>query len=348
MNNRYYFLATLIFLLAACGDPGKKETTSDEARAVAAKTYPTAGTVERLDPQLDELISTTAKIEVLTGEEFLWSEGPLWVEELDAVIFSDVPQNKIFQWDEREGLKLYLTPAGTNGQDVSPNESGSNGLTMNPQRQLVLAQHGNRQVSVMDAGLSQPEAKFTSIAGAFGGKKLNSPNDVIYDSKGNLYFTDPPYGLNGQDESSDKEQDINGVYKVDTEGNITLLTDQLTRPNGLALSPDEKTLYVANSDPERAIWMAYEMSEEGVTSEKLFFDATSMVPEKKGLPDGLKVDDKGYIYATGPGGVLVFDPTGKHLGTVNTDQATANCAFNADKSALYMTAHKYLMRIKLL
>ncbi|MEL7145306.1 MAG: SMP-30/gluconolactonase/LRE family protein [Bacteroidota bacterium] len=344
MNTKYYFFAALLFLLIACDKPAKKEKA---AATPSTKTYPTTGSIERLDPALDQLIDKNAKIEVLTGAEFQWSEGPLWIEEIDAVIFSDVPQNKIYRWDERDGLSLYLTPAGTSGQDVSPNESGSNGLTLNLKRQLVLAQHGNRHVSVMDAGLSKPEPAFTGLATTYNGKKLNSPNDVIFDSKGNMYFTDPPYGLKGQDESEDKEQDANGVYKVDTEGNMTLLTGKLTRPNGLALSPDEKTLYVANSDPEKAIWMAYEMSENGIVSEKLFFDATSMVPDKKGLPDGLKIDDQGMIYATGPGGVLVFNPSGTHLGTINTEQATANCAFNADKSVLYMTAHQYLMRIAL-
>ena len=347
MKKIYLLSTAFLFLLAACSSPVKKDTADSKKPTTADSTFAAAGKVERLDPKLDELISPDAKIEVLTKDQFIWSEGPLWVSELDAVIFSDVPANKIYRWDERNGLALYLTPSGTSGQDVSPNESGSNGLTMNLQQQLVLAQHGNRQVSVMEAPLDQPAAVFTSLASEFEGKKLNSPNDVIFDSKGNLYFTDPPYGLSGQDGSADKELEVNGVYKVDTDGNITLLTDQLTRPNGLALSPDGKTLYVANSDASRAIWMEYRLSESGIESEKLFFDATAMVPEKKGLPDGLKVDDAGYVYATGPGGVLVFDPAGKHLGTIDTGQATANCTFNPDKSILYMTAHKFLMRIKL-
>ena len=345
MNNRYILLALAVVLLAACSQPAKEKKSP--VAEDPSTTYPTAGKVDKLDAKLDALISPGTQIEVLSKDEFLWSEGPLWVEAIDAVIFSDVPQNKIFKWDEQNGISLYLTPAGTSGQDVSPNESGSNGLTLSPEGKLVLAQHGNRQVSVMEAPLDSPAPNFVALADQYGDKKLNSPNDLIFDSKGNLYFTDPPYGLNGQDDSPDKEQSINGVYMIDTEGNMTVLTDKLTRPNGLALSPDEKTLYVANSDPERAIWMAYELSEGSVASERLFFDATAMVPDKKGLPDGLKVDDAGNLYATGPGGVLVFNPEGQHLGTIDTGQATANCAFNADKSALYMTAHRYLMRIKL-
>ncbi|MEL6559343.1 MAG: SMP-30/gluconolactonase/LRE family protein [Bacteroidota bacterium] len=329
----------------SCTTPEKKK--EEVVESPPEPEFPTTGSIEVISPELNDLIATDAKIEVLTEEKFLWSEGPLWISELNSVIFSDVPDNKIYKWSEKDGLSVFLSPSGTNGQDVSPNESGSNGLTLNKEGKLVLAQHGNRQVSVMEASFSSPEPVYTALADKYEGKQFNSPNDVIFDKDGNMYFTDPPYGLKDQDDSKDKELSFNGVYKVDTDGNITIITDKLTRPNGLAFSPDEKTLYVANSDPANAIWMAYTFDENGAFTESVFFDATSMVPDKSGLPDGLRVDSNGIIYATGPGGVLVFSPEGKHLGTINTGKSTANCELVRDQKILYMTAHQQLMRIKL-
>lgn len=328
----------------SCSAPEKKQKETDFKEPLE---FSSVGKIEKLAPELNEIIANDARIEVITEEKFTWSEGPVWVDELDAVLFSDVPENIIYKWSEKDGLSVYLTPSGTNGQDVSPNESGSNGLTLSNEGKLVIAQHGNRQVSMMDAPLSDPKPSYVSLADKYEGKQFNSPNDVIFDSNGNMYFTDPPYGLSGQDESKDKEQSFNGVYKMDTAGNISVITNKLTRPNGLAFSPDEKILYVANSDPENAIWMSFEISDDGRIIEKLFFDATDMVSEKKGLPDGLRVDDDGNLFATGPGGVLVFSPEGKHLGTIDTGQATANCELVKAENMLYMTAHKYLMRIKL-
>jgi len=343
---------TLVILLAAsmfaCSPNEKKEDKTDKKEPIELKTkFPVTGSVERENPAINDLIKSDAKIEVLTDSVFTWSEGPVWVSAINSVLFSDVPENKMYKWNEKDGLSLYLEPSGTDGQDVNPNESGSNGLTLDLDGKLVLAQHGNRRVSRMEASFDDPKPIFKDLASSYDGKKFSSPNDVIFDSKGNMYFTDPPYGLKGQDDSPQKEIKFNGVYKLDTDGVLTIISKKLTRPNGLALSPDEDILYVANSDPEKAIWMAYELSENGVESERLFFDATSMVATKKGLPDGLRVDKKGNIFGTGPGGVLVFNANGEHLGTINTGVATANCEFNADQTVLLMTAHKYLMRIKL-
>ena len=178
--------------------------------------------------------------------------------------------------------------------------------------------------------------------------RFSSPNDAAFDSAGNLYFTDPPYGLPKGPGDTTKETPFNGVYRLGVDGEVTLLTDELSRPNGIALSPDENTLYVANSDPERAIWMAYDLSPDGTVSDgRVFFDATHMVPDRPGLPDGLKVDTVGNLFATGPGGVLVFSPDGEHLGTINTTKATANCAFDEAGTTLYMTADDSLLRIRL-
>jgi gluconolactonase len=196
--------------------------------------------------------------------------------------------------------------------------------------------------------LDKPEPRFETLADSYEGKRFNSPNDAVFNSQGHLYFTDPPYGLRGKDDDPAKELDFNGVYRVSPDGEVTLLTRELTRPNGIGLSPDGSRLYVANSNPERCLWMVYNINEDGLLSDgKVFFDATHLYNGKNGLADGLKVNDAGFVFATGPGGVLVFSPEGKHLGTIRTGQPTANCAFNTDKSVLYMTANNYLMRIKL-
>lgn len=318
------------------------ETESQSEPQPASK-----GSIEVTDQKLNTVLDSTAPIEVL-AEGYSWSEGPLWLPEQKMLIFSDVPKNTIYSWSEEKGAGVYLTPSGFTGEKFEGSEPGSNGLTLNNQGELVLCQHGNRTVSVMKADLSDPKPEYEYLAETYEGKRFNSPNDLIYDRDGNLYFTDPPYGLPGRMEDPSKEIDFQGVYRVSPDGVVTLLTDELTRPNGLALSPDEKTLYVANSDPERAIWMAYELDDTGkIQSEKVFYDVTDWVPKAAGLPDGLKIDDQGNLFATGPGGVWILSPEGKHLGTIKTGEATANCAFNEDKSVLYMTADSYLLRLKL-
>jgi len=315
------------------------EATPEPDASTETATVHTIGSVERLDPALDALIPADAQIEVL-AEGFDWAEGPVWVADGGYVLFTDIPPNAIIRWKEGEGHRVWLTPSG--------GEAGANGLLLDAQGRLVLCQHGNRQMARLDAPFDNPTPNFIPLADRWDGKRFNSPNDAAYHSNGDLYFTDPPYGLaQGMDDPA-KEIDFQGVYRVSTDGTVTLLTDELSRPNGIAFSPDEKTLYVANSDPERAIWMAYDVQDDGTLANgRVFFDATHWVETKTGLPDGLKVDQNGNVFATGPGGVLVFSPDGTHLGTINTTEATANCAFGNDGSTLYMTADRYLLRIKL-
>jgi len=294
-----------------------------------------------------DLIPTDSKIEIL-AEGFGWSEGPLWLPTENKLIFSDIPSNSIFEWTEKGGAKLYLKPAGYTGKEKRGGETGSNGLLLSPGGELVLCQHGDRRVAKMNTKLSNPKADFTTIAGSYSDKKLNSPNDAVYDQKGNLYFTDPPYGLEQNDKDPLKELDFQGVYKVDNKGRITLLTKELSRPNGVAFSPDYKKLYVANSDPEKAIWMVYDVDENGLLKNgKQFYDVTDKTKTLKGLPDGLKVHKNGWVFATGPGGVLIFTSEGEHLGTIFTGEATANCAFNSDYTELFMTADNYLLRVRM-
>ncbi len=338
---------TILILLVTAALCGCKKKQIMETEVQTDPEPASKGSIEVVDQTLQNVLNVDAPIEVL-AEGYSWSEGPLWLPNQEMLIFSDVPKNTIYSWSEEKGAGVYLTPSGFTGEKFEGSEPGSNGLTLNNQGELVLCQHGNRAVSVMKADLSEPMPNYEYLAETFEGKRFNSPNDLIFDRDGNLYFTDPPYGLPGGMEDAGKEIDFQGVYRVTPEGEVNLLTEELTRPNGLALSPDEKTLYVANSDPEKAIWMAYELDDAGkIRSKKVFYDVTEWVPKAPGLPDGLKVDNQGNLFATGPGGVWIFSPEGAHLGTIKTGEATANCAFNEDKTALYMTADSYLLRLKL-
>ena len=275
-------------------------------------------------------------------------KGPLWVPELDMLLYTDIPRNSIYSWKEGEEAKLYLKPSGFIGSNFEGSEPGANGLLLDSNGELVLCQHGERRVSKMISSLVEPKSSFGALATTYDGKRFNSPNDAAYHANGDLYFTDPPYGLPKRMEDPEKELDFQGVYRIGKHREVTLLTKEFTRPNGIAFSPDFKKLYVANSDPEIAIWKVFDVLDDGTLGEgKLFYDATELVSKEKGLPDGLKVDDSGNIFATGPGGVLIFTPGGELLGTIKTGQATSNCAFNEDKSALYITADSYLLRIKL-
>jgi gluconolactonase len=302
--------------------------------------------IERLDPALDRLIAPDSKIEVLAqGHD--WTEGPLWIKQGRYLLFSDIPKNSIYRWKEGEGERLYLQPAGYTGKEPRGGETGSNGLLLDPQGRLVLCQHGDRRMARMDAPLSDPKPNFTPLAVRHQGKRFNSPNDAVFRSNGDLYFTDPAYGLEKQWDDPLREIPFAGVYRRTAAGEISLLTSDMTRPNGLAFSPDEKRLYVAQSDDKAAIWRVFDVKPDGtIDNGRVLFDATSMVGARKGLPDGLKIDTDGNLWATGPGGVMVLSPEGKHLGTIMTGQATSNCAFGDDGRTLYMTADDYIMRVK--
>ena len=305
------------------------------------------GTIERTDPLLDAIISPDAKAEII-AEGFDWSEGPLWIEEHKMLLFSDVPANTVYKWTEKKGKEVYLTPSGYTGAVKRGGEMGSNGLTTDNEGNLVLCQHGNRQMARMDAPLDKPQAKFTSIANSYNGKKFSSPNDAVYNSKGELFFTDPPYGLETKgDDDPKKELPYNGVYKVKKNGEIILLTDSLTRPNGLAFFPGENKLIVANSDPAKPYWYIFDVTEnDSLTNGRIFYDASS-VKNAKGLPDGFKIDKNGNVFATGPGGVYFFNKDGKLLGKLKLDNATSNCALSADEKTLYITNDMFVLRFKM-
>jgi gluconolactonase len=308
----------------------------------AQRNFSSIGKIVRIDPDFDKLVPKDAKIEVLsTG--YVWSEGPVWVKKEGFLLFSDVPANTVYKWTQKEGAVPFLKPSGYTGLGFWSNEPGSNGLIINSEGELVSAEHGDRRISAMP--LSGGGKR--TIADKFEGKKLNSPNDLVQHSSGAYYFTDPPYGLaSQQDTDPKKEQKLNGVYRVAADGTITMVVKDLRRPNGLAFSHDEKLLYVAQSDGQAPVIMAYPVHADGsLGAGKELFNCKSLAPLRGG-PDGLKVDKQGNIWSTGPGGVIVLNAQGKLLGRIETGEATANCAFGDDGSTLYITADFYLCRVK--
>ena len=310
---------------------------------IDTKNFPTIGEVIRIDPEINSLIAENTKIEVI-GNGFVWAEGPVWVKDKAGghLLFSDIPRNSVMKWKENKGVSLFLKPSGYTGPTDYGNEPGCNGLLIDSKGRLVSCEHGDRRISVV----TKAGGKRTLVDN-YKGKRLNSPNDACYNSAGDLYFTDPPYGLPNRYNDPRRELDFCGVYRLSKSGQLTLLTKEMTRPNGIAFSPDEKHLYVAQSDPKAAIWKKFPVNADGTLGKgKLFFDATDDVGKLPGLPDGLKVDNKGNVWATGPGGVLIFTSSRKLLGRISTGEKTANCGWGEDGSVLYLTADMYICRIK--
>jgi len=310
--------------------------------------FPTIGEVISEDPALADLIAKDAAIEVLSSG-FEWAEGPVWVAQNKHefgghILFSDIPNNRVVRWDEGKGAKTWLKPSGYTGVGKYGGEPGSNGLLLDKKGQLISCEHGDRRLSVLTQGGGK-----RTLVDNYKGKRLNSPNDACLGPDGEtIYFTDPPYGLPERWDDPGRELDFCGVYRLAPDGTVTLLTKELARPNGIAFSPDFKTLYVAQSDPEAATWTAFPVKEDGTIGEgSVLYDATENVKKGlPGLPDGLKVDAKGNIWATGPGGVYILTPEGKLLGRISTGERTANCSWGNDGSVLYLTADMYLCRIQ--
>ena len=289
----------------------------------------------------DDLVPTNVAVErVATGFQFV--EGPVWVPgESGSLLFSDIPGNTIYRWREAGDTEVYLHPVLPEDSDAG-GVGGSNGLALDSSGNLILCEHGNRAVSRLEDDGSR-----TILADRYHDKRLNSPNDIVFHSSGAAYFTDPPYGLVGQDSSPAKEQTHNGVYRLDPDGSVSLVAAGQTRPNGIGLSPDERTLYVSNSDePPRRLWMSYPVLEDLSLGEgSVFFDASKM--NAPGNADGLTLDRSGNIYATGPSGVLIINSDGELLGTIPTDEGATNVAWGDDGSTLYITAHTSIYRIKI-
>lgn len=303
----------------------------------------TIGSVERINPEMDLYVPRGSEVEIL-ARGFGWSEGPVWVDQLNAVLFSDVRNNKVYRWDDKNGLSVFLDPSGFTGIVPANKKAGSNGLTLNSKNELVLAMHGDRRIAKLK---SWNEKTFETIVNRYEGNLFSSPNDLVYAKNGDLYFTDPPYGLKDFNNDGLKELPYNGVYKLSYSGSLSLIIDDLSIPNGIAISNDQKTLYVNVSDREDMKIMAYDVTSSGVTNGRVFFDGNELAKKDNGSFDGLKIHPSGTIFSTGPGGVLVIKPDGTHLGTIRTEKSSANCAFDSSFQNLYMTSHMYLTRIKL-
>ncbi len=308
----------------------------------AAPSFEAVGQVHRTAAALDALIAPDVRIEKL-ADGFSWSEGPVWIEQGRYLLLSDVPANKIFRWSEKAGLSVFLDPSGLAGQ-AGFREPGTNGLIRGEGETILMADHGNRAVVRLDL---ESRAK-TFVATRYQGKRFNSPNDLVRGSDGSIYFTDPPYGLEGLDSSPLKEQPHNGVYRLMPSGEVVLVDGSLTFPNGIVLSPDERTLYVAVSDPEAPQIHAYPLDAAGRAGKRrLFADFSADVAAKlSGLPDGMAVDVRGNIWATGPGGVTILSPQGVRLGRIDTGTAIANCAFGEDGRTLFLASNNFLARVR--
>ena len=325
--------AALLFLLLGCA--GHSTHSSD------------TGSIEQLDASLGTIISANAKIEIIaTGLD--WSEGPLWIEKNKMLLFSDVPQNTVYKWTEEKGKEIYLAPSGYTDTAKRGGETGSNGLLLDSAGNLVLCQHGNRQMAKMQAPVDKPAATYISIASNYHGKRFNSPNDAVYNRKGELFFTDPPYGLEKNMADPKKETAYQGVYKVNREGNVSLLVDSVTRPNGIAFFPGDKKLIIANSDPDKPYWYLYDVDDNGnLQNGKIFYNASGAGKNVKGLPDGLKIDKNGTVFASGPGGIWIFNAEAKLLGKIKLSEAVSNCALSTDEKTLFITNDMNVLRIKL-
>tara|TARA_B100000073_G_scaffold345564_1_gene354921 strand:- start:2910 stop:3920 length:1011 start_codon:yes stop_codon:yes gene_type:complete len=327
-SNKYLLIFLSFFILSNCKNNSNKYI----------------GSIEIINDNAYRFISSSSKVEILASG-FSWSEGPVWSSKLNGVIFTDVPENKAYLWTEKNGLEIFLDPSGKTGYPKNSANGGANGLIINSEGELILCQHGDRRLAKLkDWPSKNPE--FETIVDNYNGNILNSPNDLAISKDGSIFFTDPPYGLANQDLDSLKEINFNGVYKF-KDNKLKLLINNLSRPNGIALSNDENFLYVANSDKNIPIINVYEISNDTLINEKVFFDGSKLTKTNKGLFDGLKIHSSGTIFATGPGGVLIIDNTGKHLGTINPGSRVANCAFDKKEDFLYMTSDNNLTRIKI-
>ncbi len=330
----------LLSVLISCNNHQDKKATKTS--------HPVIGRIERLDPALDAILSHEAKAEII-ADSCIWSEGPLWIEKENMLLFSDVPTNTLFKWTEANGKEIYLKPSGyTDSAPSVCKEPGSNGVLLDEQGILVLCQHGDRRMAKMNAPLSAPSPKFISLAGSYQGKRFSSPNDAACNKEGEIFFTDPPYGLSTQDDNApEKELPWNGVYKIRKDGRVILLVDSISRPNGIAFFPGGKNLIVACSDPVKPNWYVFDVAGDSLINGRIFYSAAGYDKKLQGLPDGLKIDKNGNVFATGPGGLYVFNSEGTLLGKLLLENPASNCALSPDQKTLYITNDMYVLRFRM-
>ena len=340
MKNIFAFV---LLLIVSCRESSKQRSPApgkpDEDSKIRVSWF--VGT-----PVID--VNATAQV---IGRGYNWAEGPVWIAERRTLIFSDVPENKIFQWKEGDSAKVYLTPSGYTGALPRGGEIGSNGLALDNKGRLLLCQSGNRQVARMESSLASPVPKYTSLASRYKGRKFNSPNDLITDRKGNIYFTDPIYGLPKGAHDPERELKFEGVYKIDVNGKLSLLIDSISRPNGLALSPAEDILYLTSSDERKPAWYAYHLNKKGdIISGGVLLDAILLrktATIKQG-PDGFKIDKFGNIFSAGPDGINIISPEGTRIGLIRIPgRSSSNCVFNETKDVLFVTADDIVLKINL-
>jgi gluconolactonase len=346
MKNKNFLPAfVLISFAAACNSQTTTEKKDSTVSADTVRILPRH--ISILDSEALKLVDSTAVIEII-ADGYKWTEGPVYIGDSDYLLFSDVPANRIYKWKEGKGTSVYLEPSGYTGTIPKVKEPGSNGLVIDKNGNLVLCQQGNRQIARMKSSLSNPKPDFATIASSYQGKKFNSPNDAVYADNGNLYITDPPYGLEHGMKDSTKELSFQGVFLIKPGGKVFLVTDKISYPNGIALSPDNKTLYISNSDNDNKEWLKFELNQEGLAAkESVFYRVSAEEGKLTGSPDGMKINANGYVFATGPGGVWIFNPSGKPIARIYTGQLTSNCFLDQSHNMLYMTCNSYVMRLKL-
>jgi gluconolactonase len=334
MQNVRFVFGALTILFSITGSSGRLYSQEDTLQVIG---------IVRLDRRFDKLVPPDVKIEVIASRH-KWVEGPVWNRKEGYLLFSDIPNNSIFKWQEGKGESLFLKPSGYTGKaPFEGPEPGSNGLTYDLAGRLVLAEHGDRRVARLETN-----GRKTTLVDRYEAKRINSPNDVVFKSNGDLYFTDPPFGLPKSFDDPRKELPFQGVYKFSKDGKLTLLTKDIKAPNGIAFSPDEKKLYISNADPSNAVWMVYDVKPDGtIANGKTLFNATPWTKNKPGVPDGMKIDKHGNLFAAGPGGIHVIAPDGAHLGSIETGVPTGNLAWGEDGSSLFVTSNRNVYRLRL-
>ncbi len=344
-------ISFVLLSLSGCSITKTEHTTSTHEASNVADFKPY---VEIYDAEAQPYLAQNAAIKTL-GQGYIWTEGPVWINKDEAskksgyLLFSDIPNNTIMKYTPNHPVELYLEKSGATQLYEGDYSQGSNGLLLSPTGKLVLLQQGDRRVALMDADLSQPQSRFKTLASHYENKRLNSPNDAVYHADGSLYFTDPPYGLAKGLNDKRKALSYQGIYRISPTGKLELLDSSVNFPNGIGLSLDQKTLFVAVSDQQHPRWLAYDVQDDGsVSNKRILIDARKPVHQgDKGMPDGMVLHSSGNLFMTGPGGVWFVTPKGKVLAKIYTGKLTANCTLSADEKTLYLTAHDTLMSVQL-